>query len=50
MRIVESRDARFIENEEVSGSQEPQNVEIKETKVECILPLSSFKVVNHIIK
>ena len=38
-RIVESRNARFIENGETSGSNISQNVEIKEVRVQ--VPLTS---------
>jgi len=38
-RIVESRNARFIENGETSGSDTSQNVEIKEVRVQ--VPLTS---------
>jgi len=36
-RIVETRNAWFIENGETSGSEVPQNVEIKEVRVQVIL-------------
>ena len=38
-RIVESGNARFIENGETSGSDTSQNVEIKEVRVQ--VPLTS---------
>ena len=44
-RIFKTRNARFIENGEVSRSQEPRNVEIQEVRVQVQLPLSSSKVV-----
>lgn len=44
-RIVETGNARFIENAEVSGSLEPRNVEIQEVRVQVPLPLSSYQVV-----
>mgnify|MGYP000107447173 CR=1 FL=1 len=44
-RIVETGNARFIENDEVSGSAEPCKVEIKEVRVRVPLPFTSFKVV-----
>ena len=44
-RIVETGNARFIENGEVSGSLEPRNVEIQEVRVLVHLPLPSSQVV-----
>ena len=44
-RIVETGNARFIENGEVSGSLEPRNVEIQEVRVQVPLPLPSSQVV-----
>ena len=43
IRIVETGNARFIENDEVSGSEEPRKVEIKEVRVTVSLPFTSFK-------
>jgi len=40
-RIVESRNARFIENVEISGSDTSQNVEIKEVRVQVPLTNTS---------
>ena len=37
MRIVETGNARFIENGEISGSTVPQEVEIKEVRVQVLL-------------
>ncbi|KAF3680344.1 hypothetical protein FXO38_02351 [Capsicum annuum] len=45
MRIVETENARFIENGEVSGSEEPRNVEIKEVRVRIPLSCTSFKFI-----
>ncbi|CAL1361871.1 unnamed protein product [Linum trigynum] len=45
MRIVETGNARFIENGEVSRSLEPRNVEIQEVRVQISLPLPSSQVV-----
>ncbi|PHT97730.1 Serine carboxypeptidase-like 40 [Capsicum chinense] len=45
IRIVETENARFIENGEVSGSEEPRNVEIKEVRVRIPLSCTSFKFV-----
>ena len=42
-RIVETGNARFIENGELSGSEEPRKVEIKEVRVRVSLPFTSFK-------
>ncbi|PHT84733.1 BEL1-like homeodomain protein 2 [Capsicum annuum] len=44
-RIVETGNARFIENGEVSGSEEPRNVKIKEVRVKIPLPCTYFKFV-----
>ena len=44
-RIVETENARFIENGEVSGSETPRNVVIQEVRVQVPLPITSFKVV-----
>lgn len=44
-RIVESGNARFIENAEVSGSLEPRKMEIQEVRVQVPLPLVSSQVV-----
>lgn len=44
-RIVETENATFIENDEVSGSEEPCNVGIKEVRVQIPLPCTSFKFV-----
>ena len=48
MEIVESRNARFIENSETSGNEEPQNVVIEEVRIEIPLPITS-KVVPTIV-
>ena len=39
-RIIETGNAKFIENGEVSGSGERQNVEIKETRIDISLPIN----------
>lgn len=44
-RIVETENARFIENGEVSGSFEPRNVEIQEVRVQVSLSSTSSNVV-----
>jgi len=36
-RIVETRNARFIENGETSGSEASQSVEIKEVRVQVLV-------------
>jgi len=47
MRIVETGNARFIENGEISGSTVPQEVEIKEVRVQVPLTFaSSSKVIT----
>ena len=46
MRIVETRNARFIENGEISGSTVPRDVKIKEVRVQVPLACaSSSKVI-----
>ena len=45
MRIVEARNARFIENGEVSGSLEPRKAEIQEVRVQVPLLINSSQVV-----
>ncbi|KAH7571742.1 hypothetical protein JRO89_XS04G0128700 [Xanthoceras sorbifolium] len=50
-RIVESGNASFFENGEVSGSEELHDVAIQEVRVQVPLSLSSFKViVPHIVE
>ena len=45
MRIVETENARFIENGEISGSSmEPRKIEIQEVKVQIPLPITSSQV------
>lgn len=44
-RIVETENAWFIENGEVSGSEEPRNVEIREVRVQIPLPCTYSKIV-----
>ena len=39
-RIVETANVKFLENGEVSGSDEQQNVDIKEIKVTVPLPIN----------
>jgi len=47
MRIVETGNARFIENGEISGSTVPREVEIKEVRVQVLLACaSSSKVID----
>jgi len=41
MRIVETGNARLIENGEISGSTVPQEVEIKEVRVQVPLAYAS---------
>jgi len=46
VRIVETGNARFIENDEISGSTVPREVEIKEVRVQVLLArASSSKVI-----
>ena len=41
MRIFETGNARFIENDKISGSIVPQEVEIKEVRVQVLLVCAS---------
>ncbi|PKU59784.1 Retrovirus-related Pol polyprotein from transposon TNT 1-94 [Dendrobium catenatum] len=50
MKIVKTENARFIENDESSGSIEPRNVEVKEVGVKISLPITSNKVVIPIVE
>ncbi|PKU65328.1 Retrovirus-related Pol polyprotein from transposon TNT 1-94 [Dendrobium catenatum] len=43
--IVETGNAKFIENDEISGSMEPRNVEVKEVGMKISLPITSNKLV-----
>lgn len=45
MRIVKSRNTRFIENGEISGSMEPRKVKIQEVRVHVSLSMTSSKVI-----
>ena len=50
MRIVETRNAMFIENGEISGSTVPRDVEIKEVRIQVPLACaSSSKVISHLV-
>ena len=40
MRIVETGNARFIENGDISGSMEPRTVEIQEVRVQIPIPMT----------
>src|SRR5262249_22554874 len=44
-RIVETGNARFIENGKVSGSNEPRNVELQEVRMQITLPSTSSQIV-----
>ncbi|XP_075101857.1 uncharacterized protein LOC142177284 [Nicotiana tabacum] len=44
-RIIKTGNARFIENGEVSGSEEPCNMKIKEVRVQVPLSCTSSKLV-----
>ena len=50
MRIVETGNARFIENGEISGSTVPREVEIKEVRVQVILTWASSNKVIALFK
>ena len=45
MRIVETGNARFIENGEISGSDNLRNVDVQEVKVQVPLPITSNEIV-----
>jgi len=46
-RIVETRNTKFIENGETSGSEASQNVEIKEVRVQ--VPLTSTSTLSIVV-
>jgi len=51
-RIVETGNARFIENDETSGSEASRNMEIKEVRVQVLIASTSLSrvVVPHVVK
>ena len=50
-RIVETGNARFIENGETSGSEASRNVEIKEVRVQVPITSTSLsRVVPHVVE
>jgi len=51
-RIIETGNARFIENGETSGSEASQNVEIKEVRVQVLVASTSLSrvVVSHVVE
>ena len=50
MRIIETRNARFIENVDISGSVDPRKVEIKAVRVHVSLPITSSQVVPIVVE
>ena len=48
-RIVETGNARFIENSEISGSDNLRNVDIQEVRVQVPMPITSNKIVVPIV-
>ena len=46
---METGNARFIENSENSGSEEPRNMVIQEVRVEIPIPITSKFVVPTIV-
>ena len=50
MRIVETGNARFIENGEISGSDKPRTVVIQEVRVQVPLPITSNEVVPTVVE
>ncbi|GAA0170758.1 hypothetical protein LIER_24950 [Lithospermum erythrorhizon] len=49
-RIVETRNVKFIENDNISGSVEPRIVDLKEARVQVSIPMSSFQVIAPVSK
>ena len=51
-RIVETGNARFNENGETNGSETSWNVEIKEVRVQVLIPSTSLSrvVVPHVVE
>ena len=49
MRIVETGNTRFIENDEISGSNNLRNIDIQEVRVQVPMPITSNKIVVPII-
>ena len=49
MRIVETGNARFIENGEISGSDNLRNVDTQEVRVQVQMPITSNKIVVPIV-
>ena len=45
VKIVETGNARFLENGEISGSSEPRKVDIKETKVDIPPPFLPQEII-----
>jgi hypothetical protein len=45
MKIIETSNARFLENGEISESDNPQNVAIQEVRVKVSLPITSKEFV-----
>ena len=45
MRIVETGNAKFIENCEISGSDNLRNVNVEEVRVQVTLPITSNEIV-----
>jgi hypothetical protein len=48
-RIVETSNARFIENGEINGSDNLRNVDIQEVRVQVLMPITSNKIVVPIV-
>ena len=44
-KIVETGNARFIENGEISGSDQLQKTNIQEVRVQVLLPITSKEIV-----
>ena len=48
-RIMETGNAKFIENGEISGSDNLRNVDIQEVRVQVQMPITSNKIVVPIV-
>jgi hypothetical protein len=49
-RIVETGNARFIENSEINGSDNLQNVDIQEVRVQVLILITSNKIVPIVVE
>ena len=49
MRVLETRNVRFVENDIINGSLEPHKVEIQEVRVEIPSSITSSQVVDVVV-